>query len=114
MATNDRAAVAGLGADVITTVGYMYPAAHGPQLVARSESACGASGPSFHGTGANPGWFGDVRPLVMSELSLRIEADHGAGDPSPSPTTGTATSSVPRPLMPSTPSRTWPPPSPGS
>ncbi len=105
MATNDRAAMAGLGADVvvhtplpslvhgddpgrdlddfetlltsgadvITTVGYMYPAAHGPQLVARLESACRAGGSSFHGTGANPGWFGDVLPLVMSGLSLRIE-----------------------------------------
>ncbi len=61
------------GSDVITTVGYMYPAAHGPELVGRLEDACAAGGSSFHGTGANPGWFGDVLPLVMSGLSLRID-----------------------------------------
>ena len=61
------------GKNVITTVGYMYPAAHGPALVARLETACRAGNSTFHGTGANPGWFGDVLPLTMSALSLRVD-----------------------------------------
>ncbi len=61
------------GTNVITTVGYMYPKVHGPELVARLDAA-GARGPaSFHGTGANPGWFGDLLPLLMSSLSRRID-----------------------------------------
>ena len=61
------------GSNVITTVGYMYPAAHGPELVGRLETAAAEGAASFHGTGANPGWFGDVLPLLMSGLMLRVE-----------------------------------------
>ena len=61
------------GSNVITTVGYMYPAAHGPELVDRLETAAADGAASFHGTGANPGWFGDVLPLLMSGLMLRVE-----------------------------------------
>jgi hypothetical protein len=61
------------GKHVVTTVGYMYPKVHGDDLVARLESACVAGGVTFHGTGANPGWFGDLLPLLLSGLSLSIE-----------------------------------------
>jgi 2,4-diaminopentanoate dehydrogenase len=61
------------GADVITTVGYMYPAVHGDEVVGRIEAACRAGGSTFHGTGANPGWFGDLLPLLMTGLSLRVD-----------------------------------------
>ena len=61
------------GRDVITTVGYMYPAAHGPAVAERLQVAGVTGAASFHGTGANPGWFGDVLPLVMSGLSLRVD-----------------------------------------
>jgi hypothetical protein len=61
------------GADVITTVGYMYPAVYGDEVVGRIESACRAGGSTFHGTGANPGWFGDLLPLLMTGLSLRVD-----------------------------------------
>jgi 4-hydroxy-tetrahydrodipicolinate reductase len=61
------------GTDVITTVGYMYPAAHGPDVVDRLVAATSAGGATFHGTGANPGWFGDLLPLLMSGLSLRVD-----------------------------------------
>jgi 2,4-diaminopentanoate dehydrogenase len=70
---DDFVALLERGTDVITTVGYMYPAAHGPEVVDRLQGAGLAGGSSFHGTGANPGWFGDVLPLVMSGLSLRID-----------------------------------------
>lgn len=62
------------GVDVITTVGYMHPAAHGPEVFERIDAAGRAGGATFHGTGANPGWFGDVLPLVMSGLSVRVDA----------------------------------------
>lgn len=61
------------GTDVITTVGYMYPAVYGDALMDRLTEACEAGGSAFHGTGANPGWFGDLLPLLMSGLALRID-----------------------------------------
>lgn len=61
------------GKHVITTVGYMYPKVYGAEVMGRLTDACLAGGASFHGTGANPGWFGDLLPLLMSGLSLRID-----------------------------------------
>ncbi len=61
------------GKNVITTVGYMYPKVHGPELVARLEAACKEGGTTFHSTGANPGWLGDILPLTMSGMSKRID-----------------------------------------
>ncbi len=61
------------GKHVVTTVGYMYPVVYGPAVMDRLEAACAAGGTVFHGTGANPGWFGDLLPLLMSGLSLRID-----------------------------------------
>ena len=61
------------GKHVVTTVGYMYPKVYGDELVGRLEAACAEGGTTFHGTGANPGWFGDLLPLLMSGLSLRVD-----------------------------------------
>ena len=61
------------GKNVITTVGYLYPAAHGDAVVEMLESACEQGRSSFHSTGLNPGWLGDVLPLTMSALSSRID-----------------------------------------
>ena len=61
------------GKNVITVVGYMYPKAHGEDLVERLQSACRQGNSTFHSTGLNPGWLGDVLPLSMSALSARIE-----------------------------------------
>jgi hypothetical protein len=61
------------GKHVVTTVGYMYPKIHGESVMARLDDACRQGHSVFHGTGANPGWFGDLLPLVMSGLSLRID-----------------------------------------
>jgi len=61
------------GKHVVTTVGYMYPQVYGEQLMGRLSEACAAGGVAFHGTGANPGWFGDLLPLLLSGLSLRID-----------------------------------------
>lgn len=62
------------GKDVITTVGYMVPKVHGPELVERLEQACAAGKSTFHSTGLNPGWMGDVLPLTMASLSRRVDS----------------------------------------
>ncbi len=61
------------GKNVITTVGYMYPKVHGSALQDRIEKACQHGGSSFHSTGVNPGWMGDMLPLVMSGLCQRLD-----------------------------------------
>jgi hypothetical protein len=61
------------GKHVITTVGYMYPKVYGEEVMGRLSDACAEGGVAFHGTGANPGWFGDLLPLLMSGLSLQID-----------------------------------------
>lgn len=61
------------GKNVITTVGYMYPKIHGTELVERLEQACQEGNSTFHSTGLNPGWMGDLLPLTMSAMSSRID-----------------------------------------
>lgn len=61
------------GKHVVTTVGYMYPKVHGPEVHGRILEACAAGGSCFHGTGANPGWFGDLLPLLLTGLSLQVD-----------------------------------------
>jgi hypothetical protein len=61
------------GKHVVTTVGYMYPKVHGEALVGRLQAACTTGRSVFHGTGANPGWFGDLLPLLMTGLSLTVD-----------------------------------------
>lgn len=64
------------GKNVITVVGYLYPKVHGPEVVARLEEACRAGNASFHSTGLNPGWMGDVLPLTISPLCSQIDHVH--------------------------------------
>lgn len=61
------------GKDVITVVGYMYPSVHGSEVVDRLDAACAAGRSTFHGTGLNPGWMGEIVPLTMSALSRSID-----------------------------------------
>lgn len=61
------------GKNVISTVGYMYPKVYGSRVVNKLMRACRLGGSSFHGTGANPGWLGDLVPLTMTALSGRID-----------------------------------------
>ncbi len=64
------------GKNVITVVGYLYPKVHGPAVVDRLQAACQAGNSSFHSTGLNPGWMGDVLPLTISPLCARIDHVH--------------------------------------
>ncbi len=61
------------GKNVVTTVGYMYPKVYGEELMGSLAAACAAGNTAFHGTGYNPGWFGDLLPLLMTGLSLHVE-----------------------------------------
>ena len=61
------------GKNVITVVGYMYPKVYGPALMDRLQSACIQGGSSFHSTGLNPGWLGDLIPLTMSGLCASVQ-----------------------------------------
>ncbi len=61
------------GKNVITAVGFMYPQVYGAEVLGQFEEACRAGGTSFHGTGLNPGMYGDLLPLTLSALSHRIE-----------------------------------------
>ena len=64
------------GKNVVTTVGYMYPKVHGAKVVNRLNAACRKGGSTFHSTGVNPGWLGDVLPLMMSGISQRLDNIH--------------------------------------
>ncbi|MEO1060314.1 MAG: dihydrodipicolinate reductase [Actinomycetota bacterium] len=75
-AGHDTDVIAGLlagGADVITTVGYVWPWAYDDGRVERLEAACAAGASSLHGTGLNPGFQNELFPLVLSRLSARID-----------------------------------------
>ena len=50
--------------------------AQGKGLVDRLQAACAEGSSSFHSTGLNPGWMGDLIPLTMSALSRTIERIH--------------------------------------
>jgi hypothetical protein len=61
------------GKNVITVVGYLHPKVHGDTVVRRIEDACRRGRSTFHSSGLNPGWMGDLLPLTMSALSRDIE-----------------------------------------
>jgi hypothetical protein len=64
------------GKNVVTTVGYMYPKVYGVEVINRLQAACRKGSSSFHGTGVNPGWLGDMLPLMISGISQRIDKIH--------------------------------------
>ncbi len=73
---DDICALLAAGKNVITVVGYMYPKVYGDAVVDRLEQACRSGGSSFHSTGLNPGWLGDLIPLTMSALCERVDHAH--------------------------------------
>jgi hypothetical protein len=64
------------GKNVISTVGYLYPKAQGPEIESKLRDAAVKGGVSLHGAGLNPGFLGDVLPLALSSMSRRIERVH--------------------------------------
>jgi hypothetical protein len=74
-AIDDICRILASGKNVVSTAltVLIYPKAAGPDVVERIEAACRAGGTSFHGTGIEPGWAGEVLPLTMSCLFRRID-----------------------------------------
>ena len=64
------------GKDVVSTAvtGLIYPASLGSAVVERLETACAEGGTSFHATGIEPGWAGEVLPLTISGILGRVDS----------------------------------------
>ena len=75
-ALDDICALLASGKNVISTAltVLIYPKASGDEVVERLEQACSSGGSSFHGTGIEPGWAGEVLPLTMSGILGRIDS----------------------------------------
>jgi 2,4-diaminopentanoate dehydrogenase len=64
------------GKNVVATPFLFYPP-HLPEADRKKlEGACAKGESSVHGTGINPGFIGEVLPLVLSGMSRRIERLH--------------------------------------
>jgi 2,4-diaminopentanoate dehydrogenase len=57
-----------------TVVGMCHPPLFGPSVYDRIEAACAKGGTTIFTTGIEPGFMGDVVPLVFSSLSQDIES----------------------------------------
>lgn len=64
------------GKNVVSTAvtGFIYPSSLGPVVVERLEAACAEGGSSFHATGIEPGWAGEVLPLTMSGILWKVDS----------------------------------------
>ena len=63
------------GKNVVSTAAtaLIYPKAAGQENLEKIEAACRAGGTTFHATGIQPGWGGDILPLVLSGVTGRID-----------------------------------------
>ncbi len=75
-AVDDICALLQSGKNVVSTAltSLIYPRSAGQAVVDRLEAACAAGSSSFHGTGIEPGWAGEVLPLTMSGILGRIDS----------------------------------------
>ncbi|MDQ2649276.1 MAG: dihydrodipicolinate reductase [Actinomycetota bacterium] len=75
-AVNDVCALLASGKNVVSTAltSLIYPKSAGEAVVAQIEEACAAGGVSFHGTGIEPGWAGEVLPLTMSGILSKVDS----------------------------------------
>jgi 2,4-diaminopentanoate dehydrogenase len=64
------------GKNVVATPFLFYPPHLPPADLERLEAACRAGRASVHGTGINPGFVGEVLPLVLSGMCRRVERLH--------------------------------------
>ena len=70
---DDMARILRSGKNIVTPVGFVYPKALDPEVVAKLEAACQEGGTSLHGAGIHPGFSGDLLPLTASRLCTRID-----------------------------------------
>ena len=70
---DDMCAILRSGKNIVTPIGFAYPAARDPDETARLEDACHEGGTSLHGAGIHPGFVGDLFTITASRLMTRIE-----------------------------------------
>lgn len=75
-ALRDICALLTSGKNVISTAltSLIYPKSAGEDVVLQLQAACAAGGVSFHGTGIEPGWAGEVLPLTMSGILGHVDS----------------------------------------
>ncbi len=63
------------GKNVVSTAAtaLIYPKALGGDYLERIEAACHEGGVTFHATGIQPGWAGDILPLTLSAVTGRVD-----------------------------------------
>lgn len=63
------------GKNVVSTNGgfFMNPASQGPEQEQRFQRACERGGTSLHGTGIDPGFVGELLPLLLSGLCRNVQ-----------------------------------------
>jgi 4-hydroxy-tetrahydrodipicolinate reductase len=72
--TRDVCRLLASGKNIVTAVGYHYPAFHGHKLLDMLESACWAGGTTLHSTGVNPGLFNERFATTLSAVCTRIDS----------------------------------------
>lgn len=75
-ALDDICTLLASGKNVVSTAvtGLIYPASLGQDVVDRLERATAQGGTSFHATGIEPGWAGEVLPLTISGILRRVDS----------------------------------------
>jgi 2,4-diaminopentanoate dehydrogenase len=75
-AVDDICTILRTGKNVVSTAltALIYPRSAGDGVVSQLEEACQAGKASFHGTGIEPGWAGEVLPLTMSGILGRVDS----------------------------------------
>jgi 2,4-diaminopentanoate dehydrogenase len=69
----EMAQILSSGKNIVTPVGFVYPAALDPADVAVLSGACLAGATSLYGAGIHPGFSGDLLPLTCARLCTRID-----------------------------------------
>ncbi len=70
---DDMCAILESGKNLVTPVGFVYPAAADGEALQRLQAACAKGAVSLHGTGIHPGFSGDLLPLTFARLCRRID-----------------------------------------
>jgi 4-hydroxy-tetrahydrodipicolinate reductase len=72
---DDLCRILALGIDVVSVsnASLVYPPAADPRLVTRLEAAALQGGATLLTTGIDPGWSGDVLPLLLTGLCERVD-----------------------------------------
>jgi 2,4-diaminopentanoate dehydrogenase len=61
------------GKNLVTPVGFIYPAALGPSVTESLDAACRDGKVSMYGSGIHPGFAGDLLPMTFARLCTSID-----------------------------------------